>query len=196
MKRCGLASLALIATLLSLGCSATLPGYTKARNTWTEHQSVYHQIELQAEVYATFKTPDFRRQYVREFGRMFSLRARQRQVLLKQELDEANARYVFIVVFNTKSLDWNDLAPTAGIWRVHLANRKGDAVHALSVRELSQDNPTWRALFPRLRAQYRIWELKFARTNPEGKTLVSPGQHLDLIIAGAPAQMKLTWKAP
>ena len=193
-RRVGLLSLA--GWLFISGCSATLPEYSSARDRWTESQSVYRQIELQAQVHATFKTALFRRQYVREFARLFALRARQRQALLKQELAEAATRYVFVVILSTKKLSWNNLDREAKIWRVQLANRKGKAVAPTSVRELDRDNPTWQVLFPKIGTQYRIWELKFPRTSPDGQPLVSSGQHLDLIIAGAPAQMKLTWKAP
>jgi len=186
----------LLLSLLFWGCSPTLPGYRDARSKWTESQSVYHELELQAHAFATFKTKEFRRQYVREFGRLFALRARQRQALLAQELAEEKKRYVFIVILNTKVPGWNDLKRTGKVWRVHLANRKGDSVSPASIRQLDSRNPTWSALFPRLDPLYRIWELKFPRVTDTGKPLVNRGQHLDLIIAGAPATLKLSWRQP
>ena len=196
MKRSAAAFLALAVGYSAMACSPVLPGYTAALSRWTETSYVYRETELQASLRATLKSRDFRRHYVREMARMFSLPADERKALLTAELKAEAEAYVFVLVFSTKEPAWNELGVDQKIWRLRLANRRGHSLAPQQVRPLSRDNPTWQFLFHRGQRHHRIWEVTFSRKTPDGSPLVAPGQHLDLVLAGAPAQFKLTWKAP
>jgi hypothetical protein len=184
----------LVLVFSQAACNPSLPGYRQARSDWTRSKRVYSEIELQAAVHAILKTAQFRRQYVEEFGRMFALSAQEKATMMANELADARTNYVVVVLVSAPNVPRNDLARSAGIWRIKLANRKGDVVEASQIRELNFQNPTWRALYPALTIHHRIWEIRFPKVAASGKPLVHPGQTLDFFISGAAGQIKLSWK--
>jgi hypothetical protein len=189
----------LLALLLlgdAAGCSATLPEYREARDDWTRHHVVWDNFVAQLFLYATLKTEPFRKAYVKEYGRLFSLTARQQERLLKAELAEGEESWVVIVAMATNELSWNDLDPAAGLWEVRLQSGSNATARPRAVRTLDRRNPAWLELFPYAKDQYTLYELTFDKRGATGDPLIVPGEQLELVVAGAPARVRLTWKIP
>ncbi len=183
-----------LAVLLGLGC-ATSP-YDAARTDWTRSEQAYDQFQARAFATATLKVEPFRRAWVAEYGRLFDLTAEQREGLLEAELEEDRLHLVALVAFYTPQPSWNDLNPSRGVWEVRLENARGDASAPFSVRRLDTRNPTWKALLPWLDPYHTLYELRFERQLPDGRPLARGGESLDLVIAGAPAQIRMRWTVP
>jgi len=190
--------LALLAAvvLVTGGCPATLAEYVDQRDKWTRSKTHWDGFVANATVHVTLKSVEFREAYVKEYARLFALTARQQQRLLAAELDEAKNNYVFVLAFHTNQLEWNRLHPRSGVWAVRLENKKNDYVKPARVKRLDELNPTWTELYPYLGDQFTFWEFTFPRWTQEGDKLAVSGDILELIVAGAPAQIRLKWQAP
>ena len=185
-----------LALVTSSACSATLPEYADQRDIWTRSKIAWDGFVANATVHATLKAVAFREAYVKEYGRLFALTARQKQRLLAAELEEAKNTYVFVVALHTNQLDWNRLHPRDGVWAVRLENGKNEYVRPVRVKRLDPLNPTWTKLYPYLGDQFTFWELTFPRWTQDGALLANSGELMELIVAGAPAQIRLKWEAP
>ena len=191
---CKLALLAL--TALVTGCSATIPAYVDARESWTRSEEVWEDFESRLFVDATLKNEAFRRQYVKEYTRLFALTDDQTKAMLEAELDDEKSHHVVMAAIFVAKADWEKLHPKHGIWDVRLQNDEGKWLRPTAIKKLDTDNPTWKRLFPYIDPHDKFFELRFDRVLDDGTPLVASGQPLHLIIAGAPAQVKLTWRVP
>lgn len=186
----------LVGLSLLWGCSAAIPAYVDARDDWTRNDTVYEAMESRLFVDATLKSEPFRRQYVREYTRIFSLTEDQATLMLEAELEELADHHVVMAAVFVADRDWEQLHPKHGIWDVRLQNDDGGWLRPTEVKKLDTDNPTWKRLFPYIDPHDVFFELRFNRVLDDGKPLAVSGKPLHLIIAGAPAQVKLTWTAP
>lgn len=189
-----------VATLLAasvfMACSATTPAYVDSRDDWTRQGEVWEDFQGRLFVDATLKNEQFRREYVREYTRLFALTPDQATALLASELAEEEEQHVVMAAVFFGNPDWEELDPSHGIWAVRLQNDAGDWLPPTQVKRLDTDNPTWRQLYPFIDPHDAFFELRFDRQLDDGTPLVRSGAPVHLVIAGAPAQMKLTWRAP
>lgn len=190
--RGALAALAL--WLWVAGCATS--DYHDAQRDWTRSEESYTNFEGQAFVHATLKTEPFRRAYVAEYARVFALTAEQREALAEAERAEAESSLVVIAAFYTASPRWNDLNPVKGLWEVRLEGAAGRVARPRRVWRLSTHDPAWRHLYPYADPHYVLYELTFDRRAEGGGTLDRPGEELALVIAGAPARLRVSWVVP
>lgn len=186
----GLAALA----LTSVGCASS--PYRGTLDSWTRSDESYRQTEVLASADATLQTTAFRRAYVAEYARVFALTDDQREALLEAQLEEDRTGWTVIVAFYAADTAWNNLDPRHGIWEVRLEGPNG-WLPPRRVRRLDPKNPTWRELYPFFGPHERLYELRFDRgVGGPGDPLARSGEELALVIAGAPARIRLSWPLP
>ncbi|MCB9729532.1 MAG: hypothetical protein H6744_08550 [Deltaproteobacteria bacterium] len=188
-----LASGLALVTLLA-GCATDSRSYDRTRGRWTRKVETYENFESRLFVRATFKTEEFRRAYADAYARMFALEPAARESLLEAELAEQADEYVFVVASFTNSLDWENLDPKAGIWDVRMENGDGRVIRPSKVKRLDETNPTWDRLFPYKAFHDRLYEFHFPKD--PASPIARSGEPVYLVIAGAPAQVKLEWPMP
>jgi hypothetical protein len=181
----------LVALSLIGGCASDFRNYEKSRRRWTKRVETYESFESRLFVKATLKTEAFRAAYVEAYGQIFALDKPSRDALLEVELAEDATEHVVIVASFANSLDWEDIDPKAGIWDVRLENDAGRALRPTKMKRLDESNPTWQRLFSYLEFHDRLYEVHFPKNASD--PLVKSGDPVHLVIAGAPAQVKLTW---
>lgn len=186
--------LALILGALPTACASS--PYYDVQERWTREADAYLDLSASALIAATLKVEPFRRAYVDEYARLFALTPEQKVSLLEAELEEDRQTLTVIVAFYTADQAWNDLNPARGMWEVRLESGRGDIVQPFSVTRLDKRNPTWRTLFPFYAQHHVLYELRFERMLPDGRPIARGGEALALVIAGAPARMRLRWTIP
>ncbi len=179
-----------------VGCSAVLPSYVKARDHWTQDTELYEDFESRIFIDATLKTEDFRREYVKEYGRIFALPEARQQTMLDAELAEAKDQWVIVAAIFVNKIQWDKFDPAKGIWEVRLESSDGRRGRLIKAKKHDTDNPTWKALYPYLGPHDSLWEFRFERTDEDGAPLVASGEEVTLVIAGAPGRVDLTWRIP
>jgi hypothetical protein len=192
----GRVTLALLAACSLMACSAAVPTFVDARDAWTRDAQVWEGMESRLLVDATLKNAHFRTQYVLEYARLFAMTKGQQAALLEAEMaDEAEYHVVVASIF-VADRHWDRLDPKHGIWDVRLQDDAERWVRPVEIKRLNTDNPLWKRLYPYIDRHDGFYELRFPRTLDDGTPIASPGQNLHLVIAGAPAQVKLTWPSP
>jgi hypothetical protein len=192
-----LGGLAVVLFIVASGCGQSLPAaYEDALETWTQKQSSWENMESRLHVRATLKTEPFRRAYADAYAQIFALDRESREELLAAELAEGERDYVVLVALYTPEDSWTRLSPQYGVWEVRLENSSGAFARPRAVRKLNTNNPTWRRLLPDLTPHEHLFALHFARNNDEGLPLAAPGETVELVIAGAPAQVRFRWTLP
>ncbi len=184
---------ALLAGLLSLAMGCAGAPYYDTQREWTRRHEAYGVFETQAYVRATLKSEPFRRAYVRHYTNLFALTQDQAAALLELELDEHAQSHVVVCAFYTPDVGANDLNPNRGFWEVRLEGPRGDYVHPHQVTRLKQRDPTFAAMYPYVSQQFTLYELRFDRQTIEGRELAKVGERIDLVIAGAPARIRMGW---
>jgi hypothetical protein len=195
------ALLSTVALLLGLalmaGCGRSLPqAYETALEDWTREQRSWENMESRIHVRATLKTASFRAAYVVAYADLFDLDASARSELMSAEEAEGARDYVILVALYTPEPSWSRLSPQYGVWEVRLQSESGRVERPRAVRNLNTNNPTWKRLLPKLSPHESLFALHFSRTNEEGLPLATPGETVELVIAGAPAKVRLSWKLP
>lgn len=188
---------ATLACALETACAMTVPSYEDARDDWTESDEVYEAFVGQIFIHATLKTEAFRREYVKEYARIFSLNAEQQAALLEAEMRAAGeGRIAVVVALYTREVNWDDLRPDRGIWAVKLVGPEGVETPVREAIKRDLRNPTWRALYPATDYHYSLWELTFDAELPDGRSVGRAGEPLELVISGAPGQARVSWTLP
>lgn len=197
MSRGALLALAALLLVGWTGCAGPqLSTYRDALSDWTRGKDHYEGLEGRIFVRATLKTRAFRDEYIKEYSRIFAMTKAQTAQLEQAEQLEHESSFVVVVALATMQYHWKDLSPRRGIWEIRLQNANEDFLKPVSVTRLKQKNPTWQHLYPYFAETHWLFELRFDRTLPTGEPLAKSGETVDLIIAGAPAQIQLSWKLP
>ncbi len=180
---------------LAIGACAGSP-YRTVLSEWTRSDEVYEDLASRAFVHATLKTAPFREAYADEYARLFALDGPEREALREAERADDLDALVVVAAFYTPAQQWNDLDPRAGLWDVRLEGPEGRRLRPVRVRRLEEHNPIWRAMYPYFAPQLTLYELRFDRLAADGQPVARPGEPLALVIAGAPAQIRLDWTLP
>lgn len=187
----------LMALPLLSGCGRSLPeAYETALEEWTREERAWENMESRIHVRATLKTDAFRQAYVDAYANVFDLDQAGRDELMLVEDAEGKRDYVILVALYTPEASWSRLSPQYGVWEVRLQSESGRAERPRTVRNLNTNNPTWKRLLPELSPHEALFALHFAKVNDEGLPLAVPGDTIELVIAGAPAKVRLSWKLP
>ena len=186
----------LVVSCVLTSCSSVLPAYTDARDDWTRDAKVWEDFESRLFMDATLKTESFRREYVREYARLFSMTAAQTEAMLEAELADESKYHVVVAAIFVAEREWAELDPRDGIWDVRLQDDQERWVRPLQITRIDTDNPLWRRMYPYIDRHDHFFELRFPKTLDDGTPVAQSGQNVHLIVAGAPAQVKLSWPAP
>jgi hypothetical protein len=135
-----LAALSSVALVGSLGCGASKPpvvdfssaprsyrgeDYPGVYRRWTRHEKVSHEIESVLEVWATFKSQDYREAFVAHYADAYSLSEADRERLRQSQREAAAAGYEFLVTAQSANYRWNDLEKKSSPWRITLVDGVG-----------------------------------------------------------------------
>ncbi len=188
-------ALAAVCLTLTLGACASSP-WERAVDAWSRSERAYVDFETRAILHATLKSAPLRAAWVDAYARVFALTPAQRTQLAAAEEEAAAGRVTVLAGFYTAEPRWNSLNPADGLWEVRLETDRGETAHPVSVRRLDISNPVWATLLPWVDAFSQLYELQF-----DAATL-GPGDHdrverpLALVVAGAPARLRLLWRRP
>ncbi len=118
---------------LSAGCApqvrflerSSSDRYNDVLARWTQEQRYFGLENVEYTTFVTYRTPELRKAYVKEYAAIYRLPQEKADALLKSELDEA-ARYdVFLVSHYSTNANARKLRPEANVWRLALTFSTG-----------------------------------------------------------------------
>jgi hypothetical protein len=174
--------------------------YPEVYDRWTRHEKVLHELESALEVWATYKSRDYREAFVARYAEAYRLSDSERQRIRTAQKDAETGAYEFAVTAQSASYRWNDLEKKSSAWRISLRDGTG---HELSPEKVTYEKlPEMyeREFFPVKTPFTRTYAVRFARptATTEGR---DPGDGfvgersglLVLRIAGPFGAADLTW---
>ncbi len=202
-------SLLCLALLITCGCTAPKPpvvsfsdvprdyrseDYPEVYERWTRHETVVHAVESALEVWATYKSLDFREAFVAHYSELYSLADADRTRLRAAQREFALAGYEFLVTAQSANYRWNDLEKKNSPWRVTLADGLGREIVPDELKIEKLPDIFEREFFPAKTPFTRTYLVRFPRTAGKGDDFAGERSgRIILRIAGPMGRADLVW---
>lgn len=174
-----LAGLASLSIAIGLGCGlyqtpqlvnfSTSPrdysgqDYPDVYERWTRHAKVVHDVDSALEVWATYKSIDFREAFVARYAEAYSLADEDRERLRSAQRDAAASDYEFLVQSQSANYRWNDLEKKTSPWRVSLRDGRGSELVPDSVKVEKLPDMFERVFYPAKTPFTKTYTVRFSR---------------------------------
>jgi hypothetical protein len=174
------AVMAMLIAALASACASSKPrvvdfsetprGYTEkdyedAYDRWTRHDRAFTDvdaaIDIALEVWATYKSWDFREAYIERYASLYGLNDTDRENLRKAQLDAVHKVYEFQVTAQSTSFRWNDLEKANSAWRVALVDGLGHELAPDAIKLEKFPDAYERGFFPAKTAFTKTYTIRF-----------------------------------
>jgi hypothetical protein len=108
--------------------------YRAVYERWTRHDYAQHDADKAIEVWATFKSWDFREAYIEHYAAVYNLLDADRATLRQAQQEAYHQAYEFHVVAQSADYAWNDLDKSSSAWRVTLVDGLGHELPSERIR--------------------------------------------------------------
>lgn len=170
--------------------------YLAVHDAWTRHVKLVQDIGTVMEVWATFKSWDFRQAYVAKYAKVYDLADDERQSLEKVQLDTARAVYEIHLVAQSTNAGWNDLDSKRSPWRLTLLDGTGAELAPTTVKAERLPDAYEGEFFPSRTPFSRTYTLRFVPPEDAQETFVGPPSgRLTLRLASPVGKVEVTWEA-
>ena len=203
------AAVSSLAILGALGCGTSKPSvvdFSSAPRTyrsedyhvvykrWTRHEKVVHDVEAALEVWATFKSRDYREAFVAHYAEGYSLNDADRERLRQAQREAAAGGYEFLVTAQSANYKWNDLEKKSSPWRVTLVDGLGRAIAPDELKVEKLPDMFEREFFPAKTPFTKTYAVRFSRGAGKDEDFVGEktGQII-LRFAGPLGRADLVW---
>ena len=170
--------------------------YPGVYERWTRHDYATEQVvDKSLEVWATFKSWDFRESYIEKYASIYSLSDAKR-IELRQAQHEANSEaFEFHVTAQSANWDWNDLEKASSPWRVTLLDALGHELPSERVRIEKLPDAYEREFFPAKTPFTKTYSVRFVMPGPGVEFAGTRSGSLTLRFASPIGRVDLVWKS-
>jgi hypothetical protein len=169
--------------------------YEPVYERWTRHGKLVRDIGTVMELWATYKSWDFRQAYVEAYADVYNLAEPDRRNLRQAQLEASRQVYEFHVIAQSTEYKWTDLHEQDSVWKVRLVDGAGrELVPAAVTLEKLPDLYEMR-FFPARTDFSRSFTMKFPRQGPESdRRFTGPASgRLILRVSGPLGPVEVTW---
>lgn len=128
---------------------------------WTRHDYAQHDVEKSLEIWATYKSWDFREAYIALYASVYSLADGDRNKLRAAQHEAYRQAYEFHVTAQSARYEWNDLEKSSSPWRVTLVDALGHEIQADRVRVEKLPDAYERQFFPAKTPFTKTYSIRF-----------------------------------
>jgi hypothetical protein len=165
-------------------------------DAWTRHAKLVQDIGTVMEIWATFKSWDFRQAYVAKYAKTYDLADGEREALAKSQMETARAVYEIHLVAQSTNDRWNDLANKNSPWRLTLLDGTGAELAPTTVKVEKLPDAYEGEFFPSRTPFSRTYTARFVRPEGAGEAFVGPQSgRLILRLASPVGRVDVTWEA-
>jgi hypothetical protein len=169
--------------------------YDTVYRRWTRHDYAQHAlIDKALEVWATFKSWDFREAYIARYATVYNVSDADRTKLLAHEHDAYRQAFEFHVTAQSSNYEWNDLEKASSPWRVTLVDAVGHELPADKVRVEKLPDAYEREFFPAKGPFTKTYSIRFTPPADGGFSGTRSGA-LTLRFSSPVGQLNLVWKS-
>jgi hypothetical protein len=169
--------------------------YEEVLARWTRRAEIYRELQSEAFVAATFKSPDFRRAFVSAYAKIMELPSGDAARLWAAEEAAARDWHEITVVMYTTDRKWNDLDTRDSVWRVRLVSETaGVEVFPAEVTSVKELSPQMQRLYPHTTPFTRFYFLRFPKKGADGREILDGGGRLRLDLTSGMGKASLAWE--
>jgi hypothetical protein len=136
--------------------------YERVYQRWTRHQQVLNSTDVALEVWATFKSWDFREAYIERYAEIYGLSNADEKTLRAAQQDVFHAAYEFHVTAQSTNYKWNDLEKSSSAWRATLIDALGHELAPEYVRVVKLPDAYEQTFFPAKTPFTKTYAIRFA----------------------------------
>jgi hypothetical protein len=169
--------------------------YGGVYHRWTRHDYALHRlVDKSLEVWATFKSWDFREAYIARYAAVYGLSDADQAKLRTAQHDAYRQAFEFHVTAQSSNYDWNDLEKSTSPWRVTLLDALGHELPSDRVRVEKLPDAYEREFFPAKGPFTKTYSIRFTPPPDGGFTGIRSGS-LILRFASPVGEINLVWKS-
>jgi hypothetical protein len=170
--------------------------YRDVYERWTRHDFVMHDVEKALEVWATFKSWDFREAYIERYASVYSLSEADRSKLRAGQLSALHDAYEFNLTAQSANYKWNDLEKANSPWRVTLIDALGHELplETAVIKVQKLPDAYEREFFPAKTPFSKTYSLRFVPPANTEFAGIKSGSII-LRIASPIGRIELSWRA-
>jgi len=170
--------------------------YQDVYERWTRHQKIMFGVEAALEVWATYKSQEFREAFVAHYASMYAMKDDARESLRRTQVEGGAAAYEFEVVAQSANYKWNDLEKKSSPWRELLVDGAGHELTADRITVERLPDLFERAFYPAKTPFSKTYLIRFIRGggHEDGFTGERSGE-LALRFAGPLGSSDLRWSS-
>lgn len=170
--------------------------YGRVFDTWTRSGSVIQDLGTVIEIWATYKSWEFRQAFLEKYNAVYGPPEGDRAAMFESQRAAANDVYEFHVVVETTDYRWNDLDKRNSPWRVTLVDGTGAELPASSIDVQKLPLMYESQFFPKRTEFSRTYVFRFEKTRDEETAFVgAQSGRLVLRVAGPMARVDLVWRS-
>ena len=169
--------------------------YQVVYQRWTRHDFAEHDVDKALEVWATFKSWDFRESYIEKYASIYSLSDAKRSELRQSQREAYQQAFEFHVTAQSANWDWNDLEKASTPWRVTLLDALGHELPSERVRVEKLPDAYEREFFPDKTPFSKTYSVRFIMPAPGGDFAGVRSGSLTLRFASPIGRVDLVWKS-
>jgi hypothetical protein len=168
--------------------------YAEVYDRWTRHDFVSHDAEKAIELWATFKSWDFREAYIERYAAMYSISDADREALREHEKKSLHEAYEFHVTAQSANYKWNDIEKSSSPWRITLLDALGHELQPdLPIRVEKLPDVYEREFFPSKTPFTRTYTVRFVA--PAGSEFAGLNSGAITLRFSSPiGRVELTWR--
>jgi hypothetical protein len=168
--------------------------YPTVFDAWTRHAKLVSDIGTVMEIWATFKSWDFRQAYLAKYAKVYDLSDAERADLSKSQFETAHAVYEIHVVAQSTADRWTDFDRKTSAWRLSLLDGTGAELAPTSIKAEKLPDLYESVFFPTRTLFSRTYTVRFVR--PDDGSFVGPQSgRMVLRIASPVGKVEAVWEA-
>jgi len=170
--------------------------YPAVFEAWTRHAKLVQDIGTAMEVWATFKSWDFRQSYVAKYAKVYDLADGEREQLAKSQQETARAVYEIHLVAQSTADRWNDFDRRTSPWRITLLDGTGAELAPTSVKVEKLPEVYESEFFPTRTLFSKTYTIRFVRPEGAAESFLGPQSgRMILRVASPLGKVEVAWEA-
>ncbi|MBF0529640.1 MAG: hypothetical protein HQK55_10290 [Deltaproteobacteria bacterium] len=166
-----------------------MPSYADVLKRWTTEAKVYQDFEAMLLAAGTLKSIDYRRAYVRQYARDYSLNLEESEKMLADQLAAGRSELEFLLSVSGPRPEEIDLDTKDSPWRVYLEHKDFGRMIPFEIRRVKKRTPALEGYYPYIVPWATTYQIRFKPVDRPPQT-----GELALVLAGVRGNARLVYK--
>lgn len=169
--------------------------YLRTFEQWTREARIYRGFDMELIVSATFKSPDYRRAYAKEYAQTYLLSDEEERKFERDQLKAAEEFHDLVMAAFIPDDKWNDFEKKHSSWKICLVNDKNDRLSPVEIRKLSKKDPVIGQFFPYVSPWRQVYALRFpVKVRGRAEDFIGPDtRSITLTVTGVRGTCEMVW---